>query len=270
MEHSEVHGDHFNAIGFEDNELLENIPKFFENGILSKNNNYENIIEKYKISYYLYPEINDVQICSLVLSKNENNTLESFYPVLKGIKNSIIIEKKYTWENDFEGEIELLRSNSFNLSFFAPFYKNNFSNLSEGANIDVYLAGLAFFVEDAIMSYNVDKGDIYEMALNDFLKDNPKKTKKDFPFVELHMDDAIILFPTNSYSVYEYRGKILDLDYFTFLDKKIAKMKICLEKKEDEYKMFINLYVSIKNLRNCELKVGKDIQCLFWLTGYKI
>jgi len=268
MEHSEVHGDHFNALGFEDEELLENIPNFFENGILAKKYTYENNVEKYKISHYLYPELNDVQICSLVLSKDDKNTLESFYPVLKGIKNNITIESKYTWENDLEGEIELLRKDSFNLSFFAPFYKNNFLNITKGSNIDVYLAGLAFFMEDAKMSYNVDKGDIYKMALNDFLKDNPKKTQEDFPFVTLHMDGAIMLFPTDSYSVYEYRGKILELDYLSFTNKKLAKIKVCIEKKEDEYKMFINLYVATKNLRNCELKIGKDIQCLFWLIGY--
>lgn len=268
MEHFEGHGDHFNALGFEDDEILENIPKFFENGILAKNYIYEISVENSRILPYMYPEINDVQICSLIESKNNKNIIESFYPVLEGIKNSIVIGNKYTWENNLEGEIEIIREDNFNLSFFAPFYLNNFSDKKNGSDVEAYLSGLAFFVEEAMMNFEVDKGDMYEIALRNFLNDNPGKTKGDFPSVTLHMDGAIMLFPTHSYSVYEYRGKILDLGYVTFLNKKLAKLKVCIEKTDEKYNLFINLYVELNNVRNCELKIGKEIQCTFWLMGY--
>ena len=118
------------------------------------------------------------------------------------------------------------------------------------------------------MQYEIEKGDMYEVALARFLRDNPQKTKKDFPAVTIHMDGAIILFPTNEYSVYEYRGKILDLEYVTFFGKKLAKTKVCLEKDDDEETMFINLYIAENNIRDCELKIGNDIQGVIWLTGY--
>jgi hypothetical protein len=268
MEHFEGHGDHWNAIGFEDDEILKIIQESVEKGILAKNYIFESPKDNSKILPILYPESTTVQICSLILSKDNKNTIESFYPVLEGIKNQIIINTKFTWENNLEGEVEIFRDDNINLSFFAPFYQNNFANLTNGSKMEVYLSGLALFVEKAVMEYNIDKGGIYEIALRDFLKDNPQKTKKDFPYVTLHMDGAIILLPTDEYSVYEYRGRIFDLEYVAFLGHKLAKAKVSLEKRDDEYNIFINLYIAEKNIKDCELKIGNDIQGKIWLMGY--
>jgi hypothetical protein len=268
MEHSEVHGDHWNALGFEDNEALEIIQESIEKGVLAQNYIFDFPDNKSKILPMLYPESNAVQICSLIVSKNSKNTAESFYPVLQGIKNKVIIDDKFTWKNKLEGEVEISRINQFNLSFFAPFYHQNFSNLKKGTKAEVYLSGLAFFAEKAVMQYEIEKGDMYEMALANFLRDNPQKTKRDFPFVTVRMDGATILFPTNQYSVYEYRGRIFDLEYVTFFGKKLAKTKVCLEKNDGENTLYINLYIAENNIRDCELKIGNDIQGVIWLMGY--
>jgi len=267
MEHYENHGDHWNGIGFEDDTAVYIIEESVKNGILTDNYVYESIQENLKILPLLYPENNSVQICSLVLSKEGKNTVESFYPVLEGIKNKITMGEKFIWENGLEGEVEICRKESMNLSFFAPFFKNNFSKIEKNSKIEVYLSGLAFFVEKAVMKYDIDKGEIYNHALHDFLKNNPKKTKKDFPFVTIHMDGTLMLFPTNTYSTYEYRGRILDLENVEFLGKKLAKTKVCLDK-NNNFEMYINLYIAEQNIRDFKLEIGQDIQCVMWLTGY--
>jgi hypothetical protein len=153
MEHFEGHGDHWNAIGVEDNEIFKIIQESLANGILAKNYIFEFYGDNSKILPILYPESNAIQICSLILSKDNKNTAESFYPILEGIKNQVIIDTKFTWENTLEGEVEIFRSDTINLFFFAPFYQNNFANLKNGARMEVYLAGLAFFVEKAVLEY---------------------------------------------------------------------------------------------------------------------
>jgi len=267
MEHFESHGDHWNALGFEDQEIMEKIQESIQKGILENKYVYE-YGNTTKILPFLYPESNPIQFCSLVVSENNKNTAESFFPILEGIKNSITIESKYIWKNDLVGEIEIFRDSKFNLSFFAPFYHQNFSTFSEGSKAEIYLSGLAYFIEKAVMEYEIDKGDMYELALGNFLKDNPKKSKKDFPFVILDMSGSIIVFPTNICSEFEYRGPILEIEDVTFFGKTVKKAKISLEKNDPENSLFINLYFSEKNVRDCEVKIGTEIMCRLWLMGY--
>lgn len=266
MEHFEGHGDHWNALGFEDHEIVEKIEESVKKGVLLKNKTFENF--DIKIIPIVYPVENPVQFCSLVVSKNNKNTADAFFPILEGIKNTVVFDNKFTWENNLEGEVEFFRENRYNLSFYAPYFQYNFSKMKKGEKFDVYLSGLAFFVEKAEMEHRIDKGDMYKIALKDFLKNNPQKNQRDFPFVTLDMNGATILFPTDEYSVFEYRGKILDLNYEKIFDKRIIKAKVSLEKNDDEYNLFINLYFSEKNVRNCEIKIGNDIQCRLWLMGY--
>jgi len=267
MKHFEGHGDHWNALGFEDDEILGIIPESIEKGTLLRKYISE-LSDNSKISPILYPESNAVRICSLIVSRNNQNTAEAFYPVLEGVKNEIIIDEKFTWGNNLEGEIEASCRDKINLSFFAPFYKHNFSNMEKGEKVDIYLSGLAFSVEKAIMELEIEEGPLYEMALRDFIKDNPQKTKNDFPFVPVRMDGAVILFPTDTCALYEYRGIIHDLEHVTFLGKNIIKAKAPLVKDDDGYDVFANLYFFEGNAKDCDFKIGDEIQCVIWLTGY--
>jgi hypothetical protein len=269
MEHFEGHGDHWNALGFSDEEALKIIPESIKEGVLAENNIYEFPETNDKILPIIYPKLNPVQICSLIVSSNGKNTAESFYPLVEGIKNDIVFYEKFTWENNLEGEVEINRDDRMNISFFAPFYKHDFSNTKKGMKEIVYLSALALSVEKPMMEFEVKEGQFYEMQLNEFLKNNPNKTKHDFPPLIMHMDGSIILFPTNDYSVYEYRGKILDLNYIDFFGKKIAKTKVCIEKTDSAETMYVNLYISENNIKNYELKVGNDLQAIIWLMGYK-
>jgi hypothetical protein len=268
MVHFEGHGDHWNALGFKDDETLGIIQESIEKGTIDQNHIFQSSEDNSKLIPILYPEHNSIQICSLLISINGTNTVESFYPILEGIRNQVVINEKYTWENNLEGEVEIYRDDKINLYFFAPFFHKNFGMLKKGSKAEVYLAGLAFFVEKAATEYDIKNGDLYEMALNNYLKDNPHKTRKDFPSVSINMDGSIILFPTDEYSVYEYRGKILDLEYVTFFGKNVAKTKIFLENSENENNLYINLYFSGDNVRDCNINIGDNIQCKFWLIGY--
>ena len=267
MEHFEGHGDQWNALGFEDGEILEIIPESIKKGTLAQEYVSE-LSDNSEINYILYPESNAVQICSLILSENNKNTAEAFYPVLEGLKNQIIIEELFTWENNLEGEVEASCCDKINLSFFAPFYKHNFSNMEKDAKVDVYLSGLAFSVEKAVMELEIEEGPLYEMALSNYLKDNPQKTKNDFPFVTVSMAGSVIFLPTDTCAVYEYRGIIHDLEHVTFLGKNIIKAKVPLIKNDDGYDVFINLYFFEGNVKDFDCKIGDDIQCVIWLTGY--
>ena len=269
MEHFEGHGDHWCAVGFKDARVvIENAPKAIKEGIAARGYIYDFPENKGQLVPIMYPPKGAVQTCYMLLATDTSNTIESFFPVLEGIKNRVVIGQKYPWEDGIEGEIEVDWTNLPSLSFFAPYFRHNFDKIEPGAEVDVYLAGAAYVVEKAPMEYQIESGGMYEVALQDFLRDNPQKTKDDFPYMTIYMDDAVMLFPTGVYSDYEYRGKILELEYIKFLGEKIAKTKVCIEKDNHGYKTLINLYIPENSVRGVKLEIGTDIMARIWLTGY--
>ena len=270
MKRNENHGEKFNAIGLEYENKMKIIKESLENSVLAKEYIYKNPRKKTKIMPLLYPKNSSIQICSLVLDDDKGNgTVETFFPVLEGIENTFIIENKTTWKNNIEGEIEVISEDGNIFQFFAPFYKHNFSKIKKGEKINIYMAGLAYFIENAVMKYEIDKGPFYEFELENFLEKNPQKTKIDFPFVTINLKNSIAVIPSGESSLYEYRGKIIELEHINFLNKNIARIKVGLEKdKNNDYCMFIYVYIAETNAKNCKLVVGKEIQCLMWLTGY--
>jgi hypothetical protein len=168
MGRNETHGDKFEAIGLENK--MEIIKESLENSIVAEKYIYEIPVKNEKIIPLLYPKQNFVQICSLILSNNSGEqSAESFFPILEGIENEFIIEDKITWNNEIEGEIEVTSEDGNIYSFFAPYYLHDFSKFNKGDKITVSLSGLAFFIEDTEIKYEIDKGSLYEMELKTFL-----------------------------------------------------------------------------------------------------
>ena len=272
MERNELHGEKFEAIGIKYENRMEIIKEALENGFVAEEYIYNFPDKNCKLIPLMYPKSNAVQICSLLINNIDNkdeNSVESFFPFLEGIENKMIIQDKITWSNNIEGEIEVESEDGNCYSFFAPFYKYNFSNCKIGDYIDVYLSGLAYYIENAKDKYKISKGPYYEMELKKYLNDNPKKTKKDFPYATIYAEGSVAVIPTAENSLFEYRGKVLDLEYVKFLNKKLAKIKVGLERLNDkDYDKLINVYILENKIKKCNLEIGNDIRCLIWLTGY--
>ena len=204
-------------------------------------------------------------MCCLVVQKKYE--IETFFPVMEGIPSEVCIRGTHTWGNGLEGEVEV-ELNGFDLFFFAPFYKQDFSSLEKSTRTNISFSGLAFTIEDAMMEFEINKGPLYESSLNEFLKENPGKNKNDFKNPVANMDGLVALFPTSYHLVYQYRGIIKTLEYINFYERKIAKTKVCIKRGENKEKLIhIYLYIPLNCCKDCELKIGKDIQGIFWLQG---
>jgi hypothetical protein len=268
-EHFEGHGDKWDTLNLKDAEIMSNvITTSLENGSLLENHVYKDPNGKKNILPLIYPNESDIKVCTLNVTKRKNLSLESMFPLMKGIPNEVTLEKKYTWQNKIEGEVAF-KAHGFDSFFFAPFYKQEFKDLKKGSRIKVYFSALAYSIEKAMMKFEVDKGPMYDMQLIEFLEKNPKKTKNDFKNPIVHMDGLVVFFPTKYHSEYEYRGTILELETIEFFGEKIAKTKVCIKRDEDRNDlMYINLYIPFNCFKGFKLKVGMDIQGIIWLQGY--
>jgi hypothetical protein len=269
QEHFEAHGNRWSALDLSD-EMADLITTCLQEGALLERYVYKDPKKKKDILPLVYPANETVKICTINVTKGKGLVLESMFPLLEGIQNEVVLGEKYTWKNGFEGEVEI-DINGFDSFFFAPFYKQEFTNIIKGSRAKVFLAGLASSIQDAMMEFDVDKGPMYENGLKEFLLENPSKTKEDFHNPIVHMAGLVMMFPTETYSEYQYRGTILSLEYVEFLGKKIAKTRVCIKRNEDgEELMHINLYIPLSCCNNCTLEVGKDIQAIIWLQGYNL
>ncbi|MDR0552162.1 MAG: GNAT family N-acetyltransferase [Spirochaetaceae bacterium] len=270
LEHFEAHGDHLGAFGASDDELLEILQECIKSGTFDKSNCYTFKETDKSIVPRIYPKTAGVQVCALEFTERGEKTLtvESFFPLLEGLKNDVVLADRHPWKNKIEGEIEINIPGRENYSFFAPFYYNNFSNYAAGDKIEVYLAGLAYSAEQPVTELEINEGHFYTTQLKKFLRENTGKTKKDFPPLMIQMDNLIMFTPSKYYSEFEYFGKIIELEYINFMNKKFAKIKICILRIDDEDKMFINLYISPNLLQNYTPKIGGNIHGILWLTGY--
>jgi hypothetical protein len=283
MEHFENHGDKWIALGFEVDEIIDTIRYFIENGLLLSDYIYR-FSQKSKIPFiqkkkFIEPLINSqstpVKVLSLAegIDNNKKQTLAYLgsYPILEGIKNRLAVTEHYTYRIPFEGEISFDFGKGFPLTFFAPFFHHDRQICKIGSIAEVYLAAYAFQLNLAPMSYSIATGDMYENALSDFLRHNPGKSRADYPSMELHMDDAVIVFPRDISTVYEYRGVILELENFEAIDKEITRAKIPLKRDrecDDEFCYCVYLYFKSDYVQELDLKVGSNIQGIISLTGY--
>jgi hypothetical protein len=272
VEHFEGHGDKWNALGFEgaDEEFAALLQNSVQHGSLLKRFSLEDASKKGAgIFALVYPEEGPVRSCALIAPREGKLSLETMFPLLEGIENNVTVRSKYTWENGIEGEVEI-DINGFDSFVFTPFYKQDYESVEDSTTVKMSLAGLAYTVQNAMMSFEIGEGPMYEQQLSDFLQKNPGKTRKDFPNLEIHMDGLVATFPTETHSEYQYRGTILALEYTEFFGRKIAKTKVCIKRDEDGEQLHIYLYIPLNRCGNCELAVGKDIQGIIWLQGYGV
>ena len=139
-------------------------------------------------SYFLIESVKDIKNDFLKLS-----------PIFEGIKNKIKITDKHLYENKYEGDISFeLKGMEF--SFYAPFYQHDFSASKIGSELEVNLVGYASFIESAPLEFDVTQGGLFDLALADFLKENPTKQKEDFQGLKVSSAGVVSTFPSDYYN----------------------------------------------------------------------
>ncbi len=273
----EGHGDHLAALC--DKDIEEILGEFLQVTVQEGKIAEECVVKRENdkvIFSTVYPEDGDVQLCATMSNIYNDEAFEviTFHPLFEGIKNEVVIDEVYSWENAIEGEVAATIG-QVRLSFFAPFFYAQFAGINEGETCHVSLAGLAYSAENAAMECEIGEGEFYEMVLENFLEANPDKTKDDLPFAKVSFDGLPVLFPREYYSEYEYRGKIFEVSDINLKNCKFKKVKILVGRKaepheqSDQNDVFINLYIAEHIGKNCDIIVGNDIQGVLWLTGVK-
>ncbi|MCD7878960.1 MAG: hypothetical protein LUG16_03390, partial [Candidatus Gastranaerophilales bacterium] len=247
--HTYFSGEHFEGMGNKWESLYENPDVFWKE--LSEKIMDGNIVFYNKLNNKSFVGImdkNNSPVSTIYTIEQLGNTNEfiSACPVLKGINHDITLKEIYTWGNGAEGEMATVTKNGKLLNFHNPFYPVDVSNFRKNKIQTVSLSGLVYSIDKLEeKEFTFNEGSNYEILLQEFLKENPNKTEKDFvpPILKTEADTFRMFCAKDTTCVYEIVGQIEDINFADFNDTAIAILKVNLERKiENEY-FHINLYV---------------------------
>lgn len=199
----------------------------------------------------------------------DTRSVSSFCLFMLGYPNIVTIQETYAWKDGVEGYVNADIEDGPSIDFLAPLFDREKDAYTPRIATTVYLSALAFDLQPAKeYSYKISEGPTYELALTQFLQENPNATKKDFPYVEMSTRRLTSLLPTENTSFYYYRGKILHVfPMEPFAQTDIVKLNVLVIDLVSDNSLKVNLYAKKSHLNGYKPKEGDFIEGILWLFG---
>lgn len=270
-QHFEGHGDNFAAMGFHDpNKFTDVLSKAVHKGspIVSL------CSPKPDAMPMVYSNGGSIAWCVL-LERSPQGGVQVFsaFPFLKGCPIKLKINDTHTWENGVEGEVYGVYRNELALSFFAPFYYKQFLNTSIcDDEITVNLAALAYGVQCDVKSTEVNDDSTKIDPASCDATDTSSEENEIPPFPST---PKLFLQPTDTCSIYAYRGRVLAVEEIKLMKTSYKKVKLGLtnngktvNESPSTDDLTLDLFISEPILKSYQPAVGDIISGGLWLSGY--
>ena len=215
-----------------------------------------------------FPDKGPVQALSLIENSGNGFELKNIVPLLKGANFPADIKSSYVWKNPALGEYAVSVKER-RLDFFDPFFI--LDGKSGEKSPTVCLSALALNLEKLEeRSFVVDKGNFYEHEKEEFLKNNPGKTEKDFepPEIRLTKKSFRMLIASEFSSEYEIVASIEKIEHSSFLGTPVHILTVNLDHTDLKEYFQIPLYVTDKTLNGYVPKIGDAVSAVVWFEGY--
>ncbi len=239
-------------------------------------------------SFLEYKPKNSLIAFEAVIGQTDGqNSLYSIFPVLPGYPNRLIFNDVQAMDEDnAEGHILLSKGNAAPMWMFNPLFGQQYEKLRQNVGADkgkqrFMLAGLGWNIEK--MSETIIKfedGAYYEDLLQEFLRENPGKSKDDFPYAELDISRGSVLLSQKYVDMYEFASDIYGIEEFKYAGETFYRLVIrVLQGSEDEEErdeddeeeencLSVYLYVNKKELGKYVPKIGDHISGFMQLNAY--
>lgn len=200
---------------------------------------------------------------------NKTLNVSSFCILMQGYPNFLQIDETYAWKSGVEGYVSASTKNGPSVDFLAPLFYKEDEDYQPEIWVTVYLSALALTLQPAKTEvFKVSEGQTYEMMLNEFLQENPDKTKKDFPYIEMSTKKMTAFLPIEDASFYYYRAKILRVfSMDPFEEAEIFKLLVLLTGDSPKNSLKIYLYAKKRDLNGYTPQEGDFIEGNLWMYG---
>lgn len=204
-------------------------------------------------------------------SSDDSRFLFSAYPVaFDGIVQTVTVDRVEPWDYGIEGWIHANVTNAqVSMSFFDPMYFAGSDQLTPGQQVNVSIAGLAYWLRPIQMrSFEIKEGPMWQMERDRRLEAGETEAEASRP-LEIHMTGASIFLPKggeeNPDDV-QFQGVIDALDSFEHDGQQIYRMEMVVMRPDDE-EFRIAVFASEYVLDGYVPRLGEDVEGILWLQG---
>lgn len=192
----------------------------------------------------------------------------SAFPLLEGLPIDLtvkeVVKRPEGASADVGGEI---KEDQNPVWFFDPLYSRDLEDLTVGVTHTFWLAAAAFGVRQALLdNITITKGPQYELYARDWLEQNPDKSSKDVPPLQIDVKNKRIIMPGRFYGEYEIRAVIEEIEDVQF-DKMDVKVLYVSFPFENRAPWQLPIYASKFVLGDYTPKKGQEIDAYIWLQG---
>ena len=204
-------------------------------------------------------------------SSDDSRFLFSGYPVaLDGIVQTVTVDRVEPWEYGIEGWIHAnVTEAQISVSFFDTMYFAGTEQVHPGDQLDVSLAGLAYWLRPIQMrSFEIKEGPMWQLERERRLKDGESEKEASRP-VEIHMTGASIFLPKGgdeNPDDAQFQGVIDALDSFEHDGQRIYRMEMVVMRPDDD-EFRIAVFASEYVLDGYVPRLGEDVEGILWLQG---
>lgn len=265
--HSTGYGNVWNAFfGNCETFILKHMQKCIQEGDVC----FKQDVGENKYAGIVYPEKSPISVMTLIKLGEDSNEVASQFPLLLGMNNEVKLKESYPWDIDGEGEMAAETDLGKVINFHNPYFTIDNNHFKADKIQTISLAGLAMKISELEVQEFPAKGDCYDHFLEEFLKENPNKTEKDFeaPIHRIDAEHFRMFVPTDYCCEFEIATQIEEIEHIEVLGEEFVKLKVNLEHtREDEY-LYCNIYASEHVLGKYKPQVGDGISAIIWLTGF--
>jgi hypothetical protein len=201
--------------------------------------------------------------------EGEKLTPATATPLLEGVPNDMTMEDLHPWSTGVEADIAACRNEDARpLWFYTPFYfRDREALMTPGVRHTFLLAGLAYGVRKALLDdLSVASGPHFEAWAEQWLEDNPGKTRLDVPPLKLSLRGASVLLPSPQSTVYQLRAPILAMDETELSGEKIYILRLAFGLDTPE-PLELPLYAPARVCKKYVPQEGDEIDAIIWLQG---
>lgn len=164
-------------------------------------------------------------------------------PKYEGLACKAKVLSTCTWPNKIGGEVALSIGETLITAVVPDFYLKK-ELLVPGKELYFRISASAQKLDQQpVKTFTITEGALYEAELARFLKENPKKTEKDYPGVKISTEGMTAIIQKDYSTFFELVSPVLAIESTTFMGEKILKMKVILHRFEDE-EIYMNLYAA--------------------------
>lgn len=217
-----------------------------------------------------WPEVGSLRSAVLLYAEDEQAQLEPcmVFPLLEGFPNDLHITHIEPWRSGSGATVAAaITEEQKPLWFYDPFYLRDRHDLTLGVTQTFTLAGVALYVRKALVDdLVITNGPEYELYAEQWLKENPGKSRLDVPTYRIQVRDRQVIIPGRNYGEYQIRAKIQEI-----VGLQLNKMPVQMLRFHfpfpDTPGIHIAIYASVLSTRGEKLQVGDEIEAYIWLQG---